>query len=71
MYLRYMAKMKRWLIEFAGQKRTVSGKDLKSAIRESFKKKPPEFLGTLIRVVDKQTNIETWMSTDSVVRVIK
>jgi hypothetical protein len=66
-----MVKTKRWLIEFAGQKRTVRGKDLKSAIRESFKRKPPQFLGTLIKITDKQTNVETWMSTDSVVRVIK
>ena len=65
-----MAKMKCWLIEFAGQKRTVrSHKDVKAAIRESFKKKPPKFLGRLLKITDKQTNTESWVSTDTVVNV--
>jgi hypothetical protein len=63
-------KKQKWMIEFAGMRRVVSGKELKAAIRDSFKKKPPPFMSMLIKVTDKQTNVESWISSDAVTRLV-
>ena len=60
---------RRWVIRFAGQARKISGTEVKKAIKESFKKKPPKFLGRLIEITDRDTGLVMYLSTDSVVGV--
>jgi hypothetical protein len=61
--------MGHWKIESAGWKRKISGKNLKAAIKESFKKKPPKFLSRLLKITDLETKMESYLSPDAVVKV--